>query len=160
MGFMGWFLDCRGYDYLLVVICRLTSLVHLILTATTTKATEVIWLFLKDIANCMGCLNPLYCLTGVNLLMCMAYHLQTDAIEEWAIRGAIQILCGVVIPYPFDWVDRLLIVEFVIDIQSMKVPDLPYLSSCTGKFRTYSIRLISHYIRFPALSCTLPCRAI
>ena len=29
-----------GYDYLLVAICRLTSLVHLIPTTTSMKATE------------------------------------------------------------------------------------------------------------------------
>jgi hypothetical protein len=49
MDFMGPFSECMGYDYLLVVICHLTSLVHLIPTTTSAKATETMWLFLKDI---------------------------------------------------------------------------------------------------------------
>ena len=47
MYFVGPFPECTGHDYLLVVICRLTSLDYLIPTATTAKATEVAWLFLK-----------------------------------------------------------------------------------------------------------------
>jgi len=60
MDFVGPFPECMGYDCLLVVICRLISLVHLIPTATTVKATEVAWLFLKDMSDYMGYQNPLY----------------------------------------------------------------------------------------------------
>ena len=90
MDFVGLFPDCMGYGYLLVVICRLTSLVHLIPTMTTTKATGVTWLFLKDIARLYGLpesivsdrdhkfvskFRPeLHRLMGVKLLMSTAYH--------------------------------------------------------------------------------------
>ena len=54
MDFVGPFPECMGYDYLLVVICRLTSLVHLLPTTTSAKATEVAWLFLKEIVRLHG----------------------------------------------------------------------------------------------------------
>jgi hypothetical protein len=54
MDFVGPFPECMGYDYLFVVICHLTSLVHLIPMATTAKAMEVAWLFLKDIVRLHG----------------------------------------------------------------------------------------------------------
>ena len=41
MDFMGPFPECMGHDYLLVVICCLTSLVHLTPTNTSVKATDI-----------------------------------------------------------------------------------------------------------------------
>jgi transposase InsO family protein len=131
MDFVGPFPECMGYDYLLVVICRLTSLVHLIPTATTAKATEVAWIFLKDIVRIHGLpesivsdrdpkfvskfWRELHRLMGVKLLMSTAYHPQTDAMGERAIRGVTQVLRGVVTPNQSDWVDRLPMVEFAIN---------------------------------------------
>jgi Chromo (CHRromatin Organisation MOdifier) domain len=131
MDFVGPFPECMGYDYLLVVICRLTSLVHLIPTATTAKATEIAWLFLKDIVRLHGLpesivsdrdpkfvskfWRELHRLMGVKLLMSTAYHPQTDAMAERAIRGVSQILRGVVTPDQSDWADRLPMVEFAIN---------------------------------------------
>ena len=54
MDFMGPFPEVHGYDYLLVVICRLTLLVHLIPTVTTTRATDIAWIYLKDIVRLHG----------------------------------------------------------------------------------------------------------
>jgi hypothetical protein len=54
MDFVGPFPECMGYDYLLVVICCLTLLVHLIPMTTSMCATEVAWLFLKDIVRLHG----------------------------------------------------------------------------------------------------------
>jgi hypothetical protein len=120
-----------GYDYLLVVICRLTSLVHLIPTTTSMKATEVAWLFLKDIVRLHGLpetivsdrdskfiskfWHELHCLMGVKLLMSMAYHPQTDVMGERAIRGVTQVLRGIVTHDQTDWVDRLPMAEFAIN---------------------------------------------
>jgi hypothetical protein len=110
MDFVGPFPECMGYDYLLVVIFRLTSLVHLIPTTTRAKATEIAWLFLKDIVRLHGLpetivsdrdskfvskfWRELHRLMGVKLLMSTAYHPQTDAMGERAIRGVTQVLRG------------------------------------------------------------------
>ena len=131
MDFVGPFPESMGYDYLLVVICRLTSLVHLIPTVTTAKATEVAWLFLKDIVRLHGLpgtivsdrdpkfvskfWRELHRLMGVRLLMSTAYHPQTDAMGERAIRGVNQVLRGVVSHDQSDWVDRVPMAEFAIN---------------------------------------------
>jgi len=131
MDFVGPFPECMGYDYLLVVICRLTSLVHLMPMTTNAKATEIAWLFLKDIVHLHGLpetivsdRNPkfvskfwreLHRLMGVKLLMSMAYHPQTDAMGERAIRGVMQVLRGVVTHDQTDWVDWLPMAEFAIN---------------------------------------------
>ena len=54
MDLVGPFPEVHGYNYLLVVICRLTSLVHLIPTVTTAKASDVVWLYLKEIVRLHG----------------------------------------------------------------------------------------------------------
>ena len=131
MDFVGPFPECMGYDYLLVVICRLTSLVHLIPTTTGAKATEIAWLFLKDIVRLHGLpetivsdrdpkfvskfWRELHRLMGVKLLMSSAYHPQTDAMGERAIRGVTQVLRGAVAHDQSDWVDRLPMAEFAIN---------------------------------------------
>ena len=128
MDFVGPFPECMGYDYLLVVICRLTSLVHLMPTTTSAKATEIAWLFLKDIVRLYGlpgAIEPdqdpkflskfrreLHRLMGVKLLISTVYHPQTDAMGERAIRGVTQVLRGVVASDQSDWVDRLPMAEF------------------------------------------------
>jgi len=108
MDFVGPFPECMGYDYLLVVICRLTSLIHLLPTNTNAKSTDIAWLFLKDIVRIHGLpetivsdqdpkfvskfWRELHRLMGVKLLMSMAYHPQTDAMGEHTIKGVSQVL--------------------------------------------------------------------
>jgi hypothetical protein len=53
---------------------------------------------------------------GVKLLMSTAYHPQTDAMGGHAIRGVTQVLCGIVTPDQSDWVDRLPMVEFMMNL--------------------------------------------
>ena len=131
MDFVGPFPEYMGYDYLLVVICRFTSLVHLIPTTTSAKAMEIAWLFLKDIVRLHGLpetivsdRNPkfvskfwreLHRLMGVKLLMSTAYHPQTDAMGERSIKGVTQVLRGVVKHDQTDWVDRPPMAEFAIN---------------------------------------------
>jgi transposase InsO family protein len=131
MDFVGPFPECMGYDHLLVVICRLTSLVHLIPTTTSAKATEIAWLFLKDIVRCHGLpknivsdrdpkfvpkfWRELHRLMGVKLLMSTAYHPQTGLMGEYAITGVNHVLRGVVTHDQTDWVDRLPTEKFAIN---------------------------------------------
>lgn len=54
MDFVGPFPEIDGLNYLWVVICQLTLMVHLIPVKTSTKATELSWLFLKEIVRLHG----------------------------------------------------------------------------------------------------------
>jgi hypothetical protein len=54
MDFLGPFPKSKGYDYLWVVICRLTGMVHLIPCTTKTRASELGYLFLKEIIQLHG----------------------------------------------------------------------------------------------------------
>ena len=51
MDFIGPFPTSHGYDYLWVVICRLTSMVHLIPVKTTIKVSELALLYIKEIVR-------------------------------------------------------------------------------------------------------------
>src|SRR6266481_866688 len=54
MDFMGPLPMSSNYDYLLVVIDRLTSQVHLLPTTTRVTSKEVAWTFLKEIVRLHG----------------------------------------------------------------------------------------------------------
>jgi hypothetical protein len=131
MDFVGPFPEVHGYDYLLVVICRLTSLVHLIPTVTTARATDIAWAYLKEVVCLHGLPDTivsdrdpkfilkfwreLHRLMGVRLMMSTAYHPQTDGMSERAIRNITQVLRGCVSNDQSDWVERLPMVEFAIN---------------------------------------------
>jgi hypothetical protein len=51
MDFVGPFPESHGYDYLWVIICRLMSMVHLIPIKTTTKASELAWLYVSEVVK-------------------------------------------------------------------------------------------------------------
>lgn len=98
---------------------------------TTARATEIAWVFLKDIVQLhslpetiVSDRDPkfvlkfwceLHRLMGVRLLMSTAYHPQTDAMGERAIKGVTQILHRVVAHDQTDWVDRLPMTEFAVN---------------------------------------------
>jgi transposase InsO family protein len=131
MDFVSPFPEVHGYDYLLVVICQLTSLVHLVPTVTTARAMDIAWIYLKDIVHLHGLPDSivsdrdpkfvlkfwreLHCLMGVKLLMPTAYHPQTDGMSERAIRNVTQVLRGCVSNNQSDWVERPPMVEFTIN---------------------------------------------
>src|SRR6266571_9450246 len=54
MDFMGPFPTSLGYDYLWVIICRLTSTVHLIPIRTTLNALELAFVFIHDVVRLHG----------------------------------------------------------------------------------------------------------
>ena len=90
----------EGYSYLLVIIDRFTSQVHLIPTTTRVTAKEVAWLFFIEIMRLHGVpesivsdqdmkftsifWKELHRLMGTKLLMSTAFHPQTDSATEWA----------------------------------------------------------------------------
>src|SRR5882762_2004678 len=131
MDFVGPFPSSQGYDYLWVIICRLTSMVHLIPVNTMTKASELSSMYVKEIVCLHGLPDSIvsdrdskftskfWCEThrilGTKLMMSTAFHPQTDGVSERANRTVGQILRTVIKPDQTDWVEKLPLVEFAIN---------------------------------------------
>jgi len=112
MDFVGPFPESGDCDYLWVVICRLTSMVHLVPICTTTTASELAWLYVCKIVCLHGLAGTIvldrdskftskfWCethrLLGMKLLMSMSFHPQMDGALEQAIRLVAQILWAMV----------------------------------------------------------------
>ncbi|KAL1937390.1 hypothetical protein VTO73DRAFT_13796 [Trametes versicolor] len=131
MDFVGPFPDAGGFNYMLVVICRLTSMVHLIPCRVTDSAATVASYYLNEVVRLHGLPESIvsdrdskftsvfwkevHRLLGTKLLMSTSFHPQTDGASERAIRNVAQILRTVVSPNQSDWVDRAPMVEFAIN---------------------------------------------
>jgi len=139
MDFVGPFPTSKGYDYLWVIICRLTSMVHLIPVNTTVKASELASLYVKEVVRLHGLPDSIvsdrdskftskfwsetHRILGTKLLMSTAFHPQTDGATERANRSVGQILRTLIQPDQTDWVEKLPLTEFAINSN---------LSSSTG----------------------------
>ena len=131
MDFIGPFPPSKGHNYLLVVICRLTSMIHLIPTRTNAKAIDIAYLYYRHIWRLHGLpksivsdrdtkftsafWRELNAAVGTDLLMSTAYHPQTDGSTERANRTVAQILRSLVQPNQLDWVSKLPAVEFTMN---------------------------------------------
>ena len=131
MDFVGPFPESDGHDYLWVVICRLTSMVHLVPIHTTTTASELAWLYIREIVRLHGLTESIvsdrdskftskfwretHKLLGTKLLMSTSFHPQTDGASERAIRSVAQILCAMVHPDQRDWTSKIPMVEFTLN---------------------------------------------
>jgi hypothetical protein len=120
--------DC---DYLMVVIDRLTSQVHLVPTTPTVTAKGIAWLFLKEIVRLHGVpdsivsnrdskftsifWHELQQLMGTKLLMVIAFHPQTDGATERANRSIGQVLRSVIRDDQKDWAGKCPMVELVLN---------------------------------------------
>jgi hypothetical protein len=129
--FMGPLPESNGYDYIMVVICRLTSMIHLIATVITVKATEVAELYYREIVRLHGLpesivsdrdskftskfWKELHRITGGKLLMSTAFHPQTDGTTERSIRSVNQALRAFVNDNQTDWHDKLPSIEFAFN---------------------------------------------
>jgi hypothetical protein len=98
MDFVGPFPESGGFDYLWVVICRLTSMVHLVPIRTTTTASELAWIYIREIVRLHGLplsivsdrdskfTSRFWCEThkvlGAKLLMSTSFHPQMDGASE------------------------------------------------------------------------------
>jgi hypothetical protein len=121
----------EGYDYLMVVICRLTSMLHVIPTMTTAKAHEIAWLFLNEVVRLHGMpesivsdrdskftskfWQELHRLFGVKLLMSTAFHPQTDGMAENAVKMVSQVLRTLVDSDQQNWRAKLPMTEFALN---------------------------------------------
>ena len=54
MDFVGPFPECQGFNYLWVIICRLTNQVHLTPITVKTKTTDLAWFYIRDIVRLHG----------------------------------------------------------------------------------------------------------
>jgi hypothetical protein len=131
MDFAGPFIEVEGYDYILLVICRMTGMVHLILMRTDATAKQIAALYVKEVVRLHGIpetivsdrdtkftsqfWNELSKTLGQRLLMSMAYHPQTDGSLERAIQTMVQVLRSVINDCQTNWVEQLPLVEFAMN---------------------------------------------
>ena len=131
MDFVGPFPRSNGYNYLWVVVCRLTSMVHLIPIHTTDTAADLAAIFLKEIVRLHGLpqsivsdrdpkftsafWRELHRMMGARLLMSTAFHPQTDGTSERTIRLINQVLHSMVNPDQLDWIEKIPITEFALN---------------------------------------------
>ena len=108
MDFLGPLPKSNNFNYLWVIIDRLTSQVHLVPTTTTVTAKGVAWIVLKEVVRLHGIpesivsnrdtqftsifWKELQKLMGTKLLMSTAFHSQIDGATERANRSIAQIL--------------------------------------------------------------------
>jgi hypothetical protein len=128
MYFIGPFPRSEGFDYLWIVICRLTSMVHLIPVNIMTKASELVSLYVKDVAHLHGLPDSIvsnrdskfmsmfwgesHQILGTKLLMSTSFHPQIDGVSKRVNRSVGQILQTLILLNQSDWVDKLPLTEF------------------------------------------------
>jgi len=131
MDFIGPFPEIDGYNYLWVVICRMINMVHLILVNTKTTASQLSWIYLKEVVQLHGLPNSivsdrdskftskwwreLHRLMGAKLLMSTLFHPQTDGVTERANRLVGQLFRAAISPDQKDWVYKIPMMEFAIN---------------------------------------------
>jgi hypothetical protein len=103
MDFVSLFLASSSHDYLWVVLCYLTSMVHLVPIQTTMMASELAWLYIHEIVQLHSLTNSIvsdqdskfmskfWCethkLLETKLLMSTSFHPQIDSASECTIRS-------------------------------------------------------------------------
>ena len=108
MDFLGPLPKSNNFNYLLVIIDRLTSQVHLVPTTTTVTTKGVAWIVLKEVVRLHEIPETIVSnrdtqftsifwrrlqkLMGTKLLMSAAFHPQTDGATERVNRSIAQIL--------------------------------------------------------------------
>jgi hypothetical protein len=131
MDFVGPLPESDGANFLMVVIDRLTSMVHLIPMRSTATAADVAWQFLDKIIKLHGYprsivsdrdsrftsrfWSQLQASSNTKLLMSTAFHPQTDGATERANRTIGQILRSLVRPDQGDWFRKIPLVEIAIN---------------------------------------------
>ena len=97
----------KGFNYLWVIICRMMSMVHLIPVHTRMTATDLSWIYHREIVHLHGLPSSivsdrdskftskwwreLHRILGTKLLMSTSFHPQTDSQMERANRNVGQI---------------------------------------------------------------------
>ena len=118
--FVGPFPEVDGFNYLWVIICRMSSMVHLVLVNTTTTASQLSVIYICEVVRLHGLLSlivsdrdpkfmskwwrELHRLLGTKLLMSTSFHPQADGATEWANRSIGQMFRSLIKPDQKDWV--------------------------------------------------------
>jgi hypothetical protein len=137
MDFIGPFPESRGYNYLWVIICRMTSMVHLISAHMRMKASELSWIYRWEIICLHGLPSSivsdrdsrftskwwkeLHRILGTKLLMSTFYRPQMDGQTECMNHSVGQIFHTVVRHDQKDWIDRVDLTEFTINASVSRV---------------------------------------
>ena len=131
MDFIGPFPKSKGSNYLWVIICRMTRMVHLIPVHTKNTMSDLSWIYRREIVRLHGLPSSimsnqdskfmsrwwkeLHRILGTKLLMSTSFHPQTDGQTERTNRSVSQIFQTVVRHDQKDWVDHVDMTEFIIN---------------------------------------------
>src|SRR5271154_1807871 len=133
-------------------------MIHLIPINVNMTATELAYLYMEHIVRLHGLpesivsdrdskftakfWRKLHRLMGTKMLMSTAFHPQTDGASERAIRSVLQILRGKVRADQKDWVEKVPMTKFVINLA---------VSSSTG-FAPFEL----NYRYMPSMIASVP----
>jgi hypothetical protein len=131
MDFMDPFIEIGGYNYILLVVCRMTGMVHLIPTQTNAMAKQVAEIYIKEVVQLHGIPESMVSdrdtkftsqfwkelskILRQRLLMSTSYHPQTDMSSEQAIQVMSQMLQSVINDHQTNWVEQLPLIQFVMN---------------------------------------------
>jgi transposase InsO family protein len=106
-------------------------MIHLIAVQTTTKASELAWIYIQEVVRLHELPDSIvsdrdskfkskfwkevHRLLGTKLLMSTSFHPQTDGASERAIRSVGQLLRVMVRPDQKNWRDKIPMAEFAIN---------------------------------------------
>ncbi|SJL16373.1 uncharacterized protein ARMOST_19895 [Armillaria ostoyae] len=123
--------DRRKFNYLWVIVCRMTSMVHLVPTHTTMSARQLSSVYMQEIVWLHGLPSSivsdrdskftskwwrkLHWMMGSRLLMSTSFHPQTDGMTERMNRSVGQMFCAGLHPDQKDWYRRVDLTEFAIN---------------------------------------------
>lgn len=167
MDFVGPFPMSHDCNYLMVVTCRLSSMCRLIPTVTTVKASELAWLYLKEIVKIHGTPKTIvsdrdpkftsvfwkevHRLSGTELNMSTAFHPQTDGTSERKIRDVNAALRAVVKPDQTDWAEKIPMVEFALNSSLNESTGFTPFEIATGRLPTIRTELPVPASKYPGV---------
>src|SRR5260221_3629082 len=136
MDFIGPFPKSLDSNYLWVIVCCLTSQVHLVPIKTTTNALELAYELLKNVVHLHRLpksivsdrdskfmskfWTELHRLLGVRLKMTTSFHPQGDGQAEQMIQTIVQIIWVTIHLDQQDWVLQLPMTEFALNSSANK----------------------------------------
>ena len=153
----------KGFNYMWVMLCRLMSMVHLVLVNTTIRASQLMCLYVKEVVQLHGLPETIvldwdakftsafwretHRMLGAKFLMSTVFHPQTNGVSEHAIHTVTQILHMVVQPDQKDWVAKVPMVKFVINSSissstrfapfELNYGHMPRIMECVGKGKLF-----------------------
>lgn len=123
--------DGRKFNYLWVIVCRMTSMVHLVPVHTTMTACQLSGVYMREIVRLHGLPSSivsdrdpkftskwwreLHKMLGSRLLMSTSFHPQTDGMTERMNRLIGQMFRAGLRPDQRDWYGKVELTEFMIN---------------------------------------------